>query len=320
MNEITTTRSNPLVDPALHVWNAEIPLYLFLGGLVAGLMVLAGISRLRGPRMNSHGIALVPWMAPVLLTVGMLALWLDLENRWNVLRFYLAMRPTSPMSWGSWILLLVYPASILVAWVTTPPSVRVALLQRVTRGKRVVEALDRWSLVHERAIGWASVVVGASLGIYTGVLLGTMAARPLWNSAVLGPLFLVSGMSGAAAFLLLHTIGDAERVAIGRLDLGLILVEFLLLALWLIGLGTGSADARAAAGLLLGGPYTAAFWTLVIVGGLVTPLVAELIEIRHKLLPGRVAAALVLLGGFALRWIVVFAGQDSAILARTALH
>lgn len=320
MNEITTTRFNPLVDPAVHVWNLEIPVYLFLGGLVAGLMVLAGATRLLQTRPSSRMLALVPWTAPVLLSVGMFALWLDLENRWNVLRFYLAMRPTSPMSWGSWILVLVYPVSILTAWVTTPPSVRAAVLQRLSRGRTIAERLDRWSLLHERGIGWASIVLGASLGIYTGVLLGTMAARPLWNSAVLGPLFLVSGVSSAAAFLLLYRIGDAERVALGRLDMGLILVEFLLIALWLIGLATGGADARAAAGLLLGGPWTTAFWTLVVIMGLVTPLAAELIEARHRLLPGRVAAVLVLLGGFALRWIVVFAGQDSAILMKTALH
>jgi formate-dependent nitrite reductase membrane component NrfD len=51
--------------------------------------------------------------------------------------------------------------------------------------------------------------------------------------------------------------------------------------------------------------------------GLVTPLAAEWIEARHGLLPGRVAAVLVLLGGFALRWIVVYAGQDSALVPLT---
>lgn len=320
MNEITTTRSNPLVDPALHVWYAEIPIYLFLGGLVAGLMVLAGLSRLRGARDSSRALALLPWTAPLLLTIGMLALWLDLENRWNVLRFYLAMRPTSPMSWGSWILVIVYPVSILMAWVMTPEELRATILKRVKRGKKGADRIDGWSRAHERGLAWASIVVGASLGIYTGVLLGTMAARPLWNSAVLGPLFLASGLSSAAAFLLLYRISDTERVTIGRMDMGLILVEFLFIALWLIGLGTGGADARAAAGLLLGGPYTTAFWTLVVVTGLVTPLVAELIEARHRLLPGRVAAVLVLLGGFTLRWIVVYAGQESAIVLKAALR
>ena len=33
MIELTTTRHNPLIDPSLHVWGWEIPVYLFLGGL-----------------------------------------------------------------------------------------------------------------------------------------------------------------------------------------------------------------------------------------------------------------------------------------------
>ena len=37
--------------------------------------------------------------------------------------------------------------------------------------------------------------------IYTGILLNTMVARPLWNSAILGPLFLVSGLSAGAAVM-----------------------------------------------------------------------------------------------------------------------
>lgn len=319
MNEIITTRSNALVDPGVHVWHAEIPVYLFLGGLVAGLMVLTGYWRLRG-HANSRVLALLPWAAPVLLTVGMLALWLDLENRWNVLRFYLAMRPTSPMSWGSWILLVVYPVTILFAWVVSPRSLRSAVRGRVPARLIRLGLVDVWARRHDRLLAWASVVTGTALGIYTGVLLGTMAARPLWNSAVLGPLFLVSGLSSAAAFLLLYRVNDAERLRIGRLDMGLIVVELLVIALWLIGLASGGADSRAAAGLLLGGPYTTAFWMLVVLLGLVTPLAAELIEARHKLLPGRVSAALVLLGGFALRWIVVVAGQASELGVRTAMR
>ena len=47
MLEITTTRDNPGVDPILHVWGWEIPVYLFVGGMVAGMMILAGIAMMR---------------------------------------------------------------------------------------------------------------------------------------------------------------------------------------------------------------------------------------------------------------------------------
>lgn len=299
MVEVTSTRANPLIDPALHIWHYEIPTYLFLGGLVAGVMVLSGFWLLvrPAPDQRSRMLSLLPWSAPVLLSVGMLFLWLDLENRWNVFRFYFTFELASPMSWGSWILLAIYPISVL----TAIASYRI---ERITQSKYYEMVMQ-----HTRAIAIASMIGGAALGIYTGVLLGTMAARPLWNSALLGPLFLASGVSSGAAFLLLFRLKNEERTSIARFDVALIAIELLLLALWLITLMSGGAASRAAASQLLGGSYTAAFWTLVIALGLLTPLIVEWLEHRRHQTPGRVAAVLVLLGGFSLRWIVVYAGQ-----------
>ena len=64
----------------------------------------------------------------------------------------------------------------------------------------------------------------SALGIYTGVLLSALGARPFWNSALLGPLFLVSGLSSAAAFTHLvardrgraRAAGDDRQRAAGR--------------------------------------------------------------------------------------------------------
>ncbi len=320
MNEITTTRSNQLIDPNLHVWGSEVAVYLFLGGLVAGVMVLIGLRMLyRGPRHDSPMFALLPWTAPVLLSVGMFFLFLDLENPFNALRFYAVLRPTSPMSWGSWILVAVYPVSILLAFASTPPALRERMMARLSFVPRLRE-VERLVTLHVRSLAVGSVVLGAALGVYTGLLLGTMAARPVWNSAILGPLFLTSGLSTAAAFMLLYRLADDERRFLGRLDMGLIVVELALLAMWLIGLASGGSAARAAAGLFLGGPYTAAFWTMVVALGLIVPLAGEWIEHRHGLVPGRATAALVLIGGFSLRWILVSAGQHAAWVTELVAH
>jgi protein NrfD len=327
MNELTSTRSNPLIDPGLHIWHGEVPVYLFLGGLVAGIMVLMGLRLLLQPDSpRSRALSLLPWSAPVLLSLGMLFLWLDLANRFNAYRFYLVLRPASPMSWGSWILVLIYPASILLAWIASPGDVRGAVLRGLGRlpgsGRllpRISAAAD-WPLERVRAIAAANIVMGAALGVYTGVLLGAMAARPLWNSAILGPLFLVSGISTGAAFMLLYRLEARERITLGRLDMGLIVAEISLIALWFIGLASGGAATREALGVFLGGPYTASFWTLVVALGLLTPLVTEWLEHRHGQVPGRLAAVLVLAGGFMLRWIVVFAGQHAGWIGDLALR
>ena len=318
MQEITTTRTNQYIDPVLHIWHGEIPLYLFLGGVVAGIMILTGLwFALRPTTERSRALSLLPWASPVLLSAGMFFLWLDLEHPFNAWRFYLTMKLGSPMSWGAWILMLIYPASILLAWAGSPAEVRQVWLKRLAKVPKL-DAVNAWTAQNTKPLAVANVILGAALGIYTGVLLGTMAARPLWNSAILGPLFLVSGLSTGAAFLLLYRLADQERITLSKIDMGLIAVELLLIALWLIGLASGGAEARAAVGQLFGGPYTAAFWTLVIALGLVTPLIAEIIEHRHKVVPGRVTAVLVLIGGFALRWIVVFAGQYSGWVSELA--
>lgn len=321
MQEITSTRTNALIDPGLHIWHGEVAGYLFLGGLVAGIMVLTGLSLAARPgdarRTGSAHLALLPWSVPVLLSVGMFFLWLDLENPWNAFRFYFVLRPASPMSWGAWILLAIYPASLALAWITTPPAWRRRAWSRVAArlpegvpGGRIA-ALGRWLDAHATQVGWLNVVVGAGLGVYTGLLLGTMASRPLWNSAILGPLFLVSGMSTGAAYMLLFRLTGDERRRLARVDMGLIAVELVLIGVWLVGLLTSGEPRRLAAGTLLGGPWTTAFWSLVVGVGLIVPLATEWMEDRAGHVPGRLAAVLVLLGGFTLRWILVHAGQAS---------
>src|SRR5512140_2707775 len=122
MIDLTTTRMNPLVDPALHVWQWQIPVYLFLGGLVAGLMVISGWLLLTDrQRRPAFVLQHLPALGLACLSLGMLALFLDLEHKLSVWRLYLAFEWTSPMSWGAWILIAVYPA-LLAATMLCPPA------------------------------------------------------------------------------------------------------------------------------------------------------------------------------------------------------
>ncbi len=307
MLELTTTRSNPMIDPGMHVWGWEIPVYLYLGGLVAGLMILSGLLLLRRRQAEGGGLlARAPGVALVLLSLGMGALFLDLEHKLYVWRLYTTFEWTSPMSWGAWVLVLVYPVLAVTLLLRVPKPLAQRWPALVTAGQRLAER-PGWV----RLLGGVNVGLGVLLGIYTGVLLSSLGSRPLWSSALLGPLFLISGLSTAAA--LAHMIApDAdERAYFARADNAFLGTELLLLLLFLIGLlGATEMHARAAH-LLLDGRYGSLFWVLVVAAGIVVPLGIQLAAVRHKIQHTPVAPILVLAGGLALRFVIVAAGQAS---------
>ncbi len=310
--ELVSTAHSPATDPHLSIWGWEIPVYLFLGGFTAGLMVLSGWALSRGGRsprprppfsLASSGLFLLALGA---ISAGMLALFLDLAHKPYVWRLYLTMKPWSPMSWGSWILLLVYP--VLAAGVLLDPPA--SLLQRVPALRRVAYRMDVDARVR-RTVGIVSIATGVALGIYTGILLSALGARPLWSSGLLGPLFLVSGLSTAAAFAHGVSPEPEEGARLARLDNLFLATELGLIVLMLVGLLTSSATHAQAARLLLGGPYTAVFWVGVVFLGILLPLAVQSLSVAHRVAHTRVAPVLVMLGGLALRFVIVYAGQFS---------
>ncbi len=170
-----------------------------------------------------------------------------------------------------------------------------------------------------------------------------MVARPLWNSAVLGPLFLFSGLSAAAAMV--HLVSSlvpghpAPRSFLGgafamlvqplgerppeprtadsliKADLGFLAIELVLIGLLFIGLVSSSASHLAAVDLLLAGKFAVVFWGVVIVAGILVPLALQWLELGHRIPHTILPALLVLAGGFGLRWVMVNAGQASQMVA-----
>lgn len=340
MTEYFNYRNNPEIDPHLHLWGWEIPVYLYLGGLVAGLMILSGyhILRARWDERSSGHYVTAPLLSLALLSLGMLALFLDLKHKLYVWRLYLTFQVTSPMSWGSWILLCVYPALGASALLTLSDA-----LPRLTRLVPVLGRISRWMNAREpvvHAIGFSNLVLGVVLGVYTGILLSSMVARPLWNSALLGPLFLFSGLStGAAAMhVLTHFRPPAERDngaftdavisalvhwvrppddqsgghrKLAQADNGFLTVELAIIGLYLIGLLSSTAVHQAAVQTIVSGPWAIAFWAF-IVAGVLLPMFLQFLQTQGRMRESSLLpAVLVLAGGLVLRIILVAAGQAS---------
>ncbi len=302
--QIITNKLNAHIDPVLDVWQWQVPVYLFLGGLAAGLLILGAIGVLR-----KRSGAAQRWLpaVPVVLAVGMLALFLDLEHKLYVWRFYTAFRITSPMSWGAWILILVIPVNVLLVLGTLRanwPS-----WSRRADAQPWLRPVISFAETHADVLAKWTIGMGVALGIYTGILLSAYVARPFWNTSILGLVFLASGVSSAAALVQASSREHAEQHRYARLDMRLIMVELLLIGLMVVSMVYGAEPQRRAADLILGGALTMYFWIFVVMIGLLLPFFLESVHLRGKSLPRFLAPAFVLAGGLIFRFFIVEAGQ-----------
>ncbi|MCB1314752.1 MAG: polysulfide reductase NrfD [Leptospiraceae bacterium] len=325
--EIIHTRHNPLVDPDLSIWGWEIPGYLFLGGLTAGILILSGIFFLwKREEEYPFTVHLAPIFAPLFLSIGMLFLFLDLEHKLYTWRLYLTFEWTSPMSWGSWALILIYPTSILFALMQLRSHHRQAAIDwlRSTRyvnavGRPLADMLERifpWAdgrRRYARVLAWINVLMGVFIAMYTGILLSSFVARPFWNSPILGVLFLASGLSSASAMMILGTKKESEEHGMIRIDIAFLLVELFLLSQLFISYFTSSQYHIEAGMMIFGGDYTGLFWMLVVLQGILFPLFMEIMELKNKFRFRLITPLSVLIGGLLLRILFVYIGQHSSV-------
>lgn len=313
------------------VWEFLIVNYLFLGGLSAGLYFVSALATWLNayPRLARWGALVAPW--PV--SLGSALLIFDLGKPLRFWKLFFAFRWQSPMSIGSWLLVFFTLLSLVYLWAWLEPAERTALVGRVPQKlrDRLPKKLQVW-LTHDlsvwrRELAMLGFPVAVGVGIYTGVLLGAVQARPFWNTNLVAQMFLFSALSTGTATLMLVRLFDRQKPDLKELrflyslDICLILLEFFIVLPYLIHGELSILAVKEALALVLGGAYTFAFWGLFLVAGLLTPLLIELWEFKPVLL-GRgelhisqrwatTAAGLVIFGGYVLRYVFVFAGQAS---------
>lgn len=298
-------RNIPNIDPFLHIWHWQIPLYLFLGGLAAGILFFAGLFYILGKEKEMP--ATVKWatfIVPIALVLGLFALFLDLKHKLYFWQLYTIIRIDSPMSWGAWVLMAITPLSFV--WVA---SYIKELFPKWDWKFEILNKFEIWIQNNRIYFAWAMVILSVILGIYTGILLSAFNARPLWNTSILGPLFLVSGLSTGAASIIIVSKSHKERKIIGRIDLLLIAIELFFIVHMIMGFRAGSQVQLDAAHLFLGGAFTVSFWVFVIILGLLFPAFLEILELLGYKVPIILPAILIILGGLIFRFIMVEAGQ-----------
>jgi len=303
-------RNIPNIDPFLNIWHWEIPVYLYLGGLSAGIMFFAGLFTVIGKEKEMETtVKWAPFLVPIALVLGLFALFLDLKHQLYFWRLYTTVRMESPMSWGAWTLMFITPLSMVWA---------AAYIKDLIPGwKWRINLFEQFEVIIRRnmkPIAWAMMGLAIVLGVYTGILLSAFNARPLWNASILGPLFLVSGLSTGLAAIIWMSKSHKERTILTKIDLALIGVELFLIIHMFMGFLAGSAVKIEAAELFLGGPFTTTFWGVVVIMGLIIPAILEIFELRGSKVPVWIPSFLILLGGLIFRFIMVEAGQITRFL------
>ena len=82
-------RNIPGIDPHLDIWHWEIPLYLYLGGLAAGILFFAGLFKILGKDNEMpSAVKWTPILVPFALVIGLIALFLDLKQQLPFVIFY----------------------------------------------------------------------------------------------------------------------------------------------------------------------------------------------------------------------------------------
>ena len=303
-------RNIPNIDPYLHVWHWPIPLYLFLGGLAAGILFFAAYFTITGKEDKVPGaIKLAPMVAPIAIVIGLVALMFDLTHVLYFWRLYTTIRLESPMSWGAWVLMVMTPISFAWAFIHLRE-----VFPKFNWPFKWLYPIEDFLKKYKIWMAWSLIPLTIALGIYTGILLSAFNARPLWNNAILGPLFLVSGLSTGAAMNILFAKTSYERHLFGKIDLGLIIVELFFITHMIMGYYSGPQVQQEAVQLLMGGEFTVMFFVFIITLGLVFPAILEAFELMGAKVWAAIPAILVLLGGAVLRFLMVDAGQMTRYL------
>ncbi len=298
-------------------WGLLIVVYLFLGGISAGAMVISGLANYIGRQQRyTHLARIGAYLAPFPVALGTALLVFDLGRPLHFWKLFTAFEPESPMWIGTWLLSAFLAVSLPYFNLFLPEKRRVWGPKNVALWKNVLAA--------------AGLPIGVGVGIYTGVLLGAVPARPFWNTPMVAQLFLFSGLSSGAALLILlgrRLSGEPgpqeDRQLLISADIVFILLELFIILPYIIHGALSTLATRESLQLLFGGTLAWLFWLGVVLLGLVVPLLTEVASVAPTLAGERplqiphvvdaTAAILVLVGGFLLRYVFVHAGQLSRI-------
>ncbi len=296
-----------LLSPPSDTWYTQAPdwgwlivVYFFLGGIAGGAAFLSAMFDLFGAPEDRPMARLGYVVAFIAIVLAGPLLIVDLHRPERFWHQFIASKSHglifkwwSPISYGSWAVGL-FGVLITLAFVGT-------LAQR-EGSPRILLSLREGAL--GRVVSALTGLFGLFVAGYTGILLAA-TNRPLWaDTTLLGLLFLLSGVSAAAAVMTL--LGRRTHPAsvhwLNQMDAWTSVIELAVLIVLALSLGSVARE-------VWGNAWGVLLVLGVAVVGLLLPL---LLHWRPRLLGNLSvpsAAVLVIVGSFLLRTVIVLSSQ-----------
>jgi formate-dependent nitrite reductase membrane component NrfD len=270
-------------------WAWEISLYFFFEGVSSGAFLFSAVADLFGGRRHRHLVRYARYLACATMLLCPFLLIKDLGRPGRFLHMLRILKWGSPMSVGAWSLNAYGQQVTVLALISLAPH-----LPRPFR-----KLLGN---IPERFLMLSAIPFGLTMMAYPGVLLETTSV-PAWRTTrFLGPLIAASSVSTAeAALSLVLPRKHSEMETIGQIAHA---AETAALAGYL-------SEAGPAARSITRGRYAPLFWIGAVGAGIVVPLVLTL---RRPSRPRKILSSLLsLVGGLALKWVLVHGGRESSM-------
>lgn len=276
-------------------WDWRIALDLFLGGAGAGAFLYAMFIYYHKNKQKLLVVKIGSVIAPVAVALGILAMFTEMGHPFRILNTLIYFNPTSVLSWGGLLQQIFIALSAFFAFL-------------LLSGKN--EAL-------RETLGIVVALCAICIGFYHGFLLSFVTARPLWNSGVSTIISLVSLIAtGIVTVLICASYTEKGRKEIeelsgvtGNLLIVSLLIQVVAILVWIISLATGGVHSVSALNAL-NSEFGMLFWLGVVLAGTAAPFIL-LVNRRGKPFPVFLISALILIGGFIFRYVLVLCGQMS---------
>ena len=215
-------------------WGWLPAIYLFLGGLGAGAYVTVSILRLAKPDKFKKTVTGGVWIVVAALAIGLVALVSEVSKPLQAMILFKSfINFSSWMAIGAWLLLATFMVVGLSALFTTDKIAD-------WLGK-LCKPLGQARGAINKVLAIVGIPLALAVAVYTGILLGSAPAIPLWNTWLLPVLFTVSALdTGLAAVSIVAAVVErdqgVERVqsVFEKTVMALVVLEAAVLAAFLV--------------------------------------------------------------------------------------